>query len=291
MFTRASRSDLTLNQRKPQKPAEPNDTTETTKRTASAFGLVRELRRSSSGSRLIEIIGAASSGSGPRGESRRDAERGGALEQGLVVEPGVVEVEALDGVPGHGATLEDAPEDVPEAGDARAAARDEDLLDLAVRLVLVVVEAELDLVAEVLEARQHRFGHLGLAAAGLALELLALEGLDAEPLRDGVGDLVAAEVDLAREVALRAAHDVDHRLARADVDQRDDLAGRHLVGRPAQREGVGDREGVDVDDLGLQADAGEQLHVLVHDVALDRDQQQLHLVGRDARRILDAVAV
>src|SRR5262249_6474413 len=265
-------------QRKRKRPAGPTDTTETTKRSASAFGLVRELRRSSSGSRLIAIIGAASSGSGPRGETRRDAERGGALEQGLVVEPGVVEVEALDRVPGHGPALEDALEHVLEAGHARAAARDEDLLDLAVGLVLVVVEAELDLVAEVFQARQHRLGHLGLAAARLALELLALERLDAEPLRDGVGDLVAAEVDLAREVALRAAHDVDHRLARADVDQRDDLAGRHLVGRSAEREGVGDRERVDVDDLRLQADAREQLDVLVDDVALDRDEQQLHLV-------------
>src|SRR5258706_521428 len=110
--TRASRSDLTLNQRKPVKPAEPNVTTDTMKRTASALGLVRVLRRSSSGSRLIEIIGDGSSGSGPRGESRRDAERGRALEQGLVVETGVVEVEALDRVPGHGASLEDALEHV-----------------------------------------------------------------------------------------------------------------------------------------------------------------------------------
>src|SRR5689334_18350301 len=107
MFTRASRSDFTLNQRKRPKPDDPNDTTENTKSSASALGLVFELRRSSSGSRLIEIIGAASSGSGPRGETRRDAERGGALEQGLVVETGAVEVEALDRVPGHGPALED----------------------------------------------------------------------------------------------------------------------------------------------------------------------------------------
>src|SRR5882672_1680933 len=175
MLTRASRSDFTLIQRKPAKPAEPNETTDTMKSSASALGLVRVLRRSSSGSRLIWIIGARSSEARSGGESRRHAQCRRALEQRLVVEPLVVEVEALDRVPGHGSTLEDALEGVLEARDARTATRHEDLLDLAVGLVLVVVEAQLDLVAEVLEARQHRLGDLRLAAAGLALELLALE--------------------------------------------------------------------------------------------------------------------
>src|SRR5262245_16587532 len=120
--TRASRSALTLNQRKPRKPAAPNESTETTKRSARAFGLVRVLRRSSSGSRLIWIIGQAPSPARPGREARRHAERRRALEQRLVVELLVVELEALDRVPGHRAALEDALERVLEARDARAAA-------------------------------------------------------------------------------------------------------------------------------------------------------------------------
>src|SRR5262245_17330958 len=109
MSQRACLSARTLNHRKPAVPTPPKQSTEETNRSISVRGLVRVDRRISSGRRLIWIIRPLPfSTAHSRGEARGDAQRRRALEQRLVVERGLVEVEALERVPVHGLALEDA---------------------------------------------------------------------------------------------------------------------------------------------------------------------------------------
>lgn len=69
----------------------------------------------------------------------------------------------------------------------------------------------------------------------VALARLGRVDVEAEPLRDRVREVVPREVDLAGEVRGPAVEDVDIRLVRPDVEQRDGPVGVLLVEGPAAR--------------------------------------------------------
>src|SRR2546426_1149698 len=83
--------------------------------------------------------------------------------------------------------------------------------------------------------------------------------VEVELAADRLGEVVAREVDLAREVRGRTLEDVDVRLVGADVDERHDLLRRQAaLSAGPHLERVADREGVYVDDRALEACLLEQ---------------------------------
>src|SRR5581483_7456679 len=142
---------------------------------------VRSWTRYSCGRRLISIMPSMGSPLPHAGrETRADGELSRVGRDRLLVDPVALDVDALDRIPEDDRLLERALEGALEARELRRAARDVDLLDDAIELVLEVVERELDLVAEVIERREDRLLDLAHAIAGLALELLGLGRVEVE---------------------------------------------------------------------------------------------------------------
>jgi hypothetical protein len=103
-----------------------------------------------------------------------------------------------------------------------------------------------------------------------------------------VGEVVAGKVDFTGEVGRAAEEDVDVGLVGPDVEQRDRAVGILLVEGAAAREleSVADREGVDVDDRRLQAQAVEQADVVLDQRALHGYEQHAHLVLRRLDQVI-----
>src|SRR6185436_1127655 len=80
-------------------------------------------------------------------------------------------------------------------------------------------------------------------AGDAPLHDLGVLDLEGELLGDGIGEVVAAFVELAGEVGDRVAHDVDVGLGSADVDEGDELAGGDRLGVDHAGELVGVAEG------------------------------------------------
>ena len=228
----------------------------------------------------------------PHGEPDADRERRTVLRQPRGVDDTVVGCDGAEGVHDLDGEAELLLQHLVELRHPRAAAGQDDRVDL-VRAGGGVEEIDrlLELPGHVLaDAREDRLDALGgLAPDRLALlQRLGLLEVEGEGLLQGIRELVAAERDVAPEDRLAAREDVHVHHGGADVQQGHD-AGR--IEAIVDLVAVLQREDVDVDEAGSPSGLGHDVLVVVDLLLLRGDEEDAHRLPRSARVEDDVVEV
>ena len=211
-----------------------------------------------------------------RGQAQGDGQPGAVGIETVDVVAAGHEIESGERIEDEHRARKDIAEDVADIRELTGATGQDHARDFGIELAFDVIERQADLVGEIFEGGHGRVDDRFQGFPGGELHGIDFIGLIVQRARDGVADLIASEIDLAGEKQAIGEHDGDVGLGRTDIDDRRGLAfalGRHR--RPQQFIGIGEREDVDVDDLGHQPGSAQARQMLLYEAFAHRHQHHL----------------